>query len=247
MELEIVETACADFFISEPAYAFVDPLCGDSPDYQGLNVSFVFDGEQDCINDVETSSQFFDRNGNELTAIRPESDSLLADGPFVSINGNLVTFHYCYRFENLSDTADLNYIQLNFHTENDVDNESNRIGIRANIPGATINTPTEFEETINVEKNAQFRVWDDAAEDGDIISINVNGTWVIENLMITNAGEFVSLPLNLGSNFVLFYAVNEGSDPPNTLQASFNDGLTTEEFDLSMDLGESKAVRVICR
>lgn len=251
LDLDVVESACKNISIVTEDYEFVeDGICGSSPNNGTLEVTFTYDNaDADCIHDIEPTASFYDGSNNELglSSISWSNDSILSDGTNASINSTTqtVTYQFCYQFQNLADTANLNYVVLDWHTENELDNESNEIGIRANIPGAILDDPGTYDETVIVtNQTIDFRIWDDAAEDGDIISINVNGVWQIENKFITNAGETVTLNLNSGSNYIVFYAVNEGSSGPNTLSASYDDGVSLQDMEMTMNKGETYNVQV---
>lgn len=247
LDLEIVEVRCLDLRISEPEYEFIDSPCGDEIGQRAFEIQFQYDGDEECIFLVELEANFFDINGNKINTIIGDTTSLLTSGPFVDVTSSTVTFRYCYEFTDLADTNRLTYLQVDFHTENEIENESNELGVRLNIPGAPVLIPDPPAQTLEVNsKNTIINVRDDAAQDGDVISIYVNGTWIIENKTITNAGENISLPLQLGENFVLFYAVNEGDSPPNTLAAIVDDGFVTQDFDLSMSKGETQAIKITC-
>ena len=247
LEIDVVESRCKNFRISNGFYRFVDSDCGPDPEFKSLEITFDYNGDRECLHDIEAEAFFYNINGSLISGVRAVvTDSLESDGPYVTLNGNKATFHYCYQFTNINDTADLSYIQVNFHTENELDAESNEISVRANL--GSVNMPDNFDDEINVFRdNITFRIWDDAQEDGDIISINFNGTWIIENRLITNAGEFIDLQLQPGTNWILFYAVNQGSSGPNTLKTSYDDGFSVvpPTFDFSMLQGETRAVKII--
>jgi hypothetical protein len=251
LELDVIESACKDIAIVTEDYEFVDDgVCGNSPENGTLEVTFTYDNaDEECIHDIEPTASFYDGSNNELglSSISWSNDSILSSGTNASINSTTqtVTYQFCYQFQNLADTANLNYVVLDWHTENELDNESNEIGIRANIPGAILSDPGTYDETVNViNQTIDFRIWDDAAEDGDIISVNVNGVWQIENKFITNVGETITLNLNSGSNYIVFYAVSEGDSGPNTLSTSYNDGLTLHTIEMTMNKGETYNVQI---
>ncbi len=63
-----------------------------------------------------------------------------------------------------------------------------------------------------------LEISDNQEEDGDIISINYNGKWIIEHYPLKK--EPVKLPILLnaeGKNFLLLHAENQGKVPPNTI------------------------------
>ncbi len=237
LELEVIETACSEFFIDNAIYSFSkDSDCGD----EQISMSFDFDGDNDCIHLVKIKPRFYDINRNELNQFDTSEQLISVDN--ISVSGNTISLDYCFNYQTASDTADLNYLQIDFHTENEQGNESNEIGIRANIPGAPVKQPTstDFQKEFEVQsRTISLFIFDDAAEDGDIISVNVNNKWEIENKMIFKNGEKIELTIQeAATNFLLFYAVNEGASSPNTLAGKINDGITEQPFDLNLKTGE---------
>lgn len=239
LELEVIETGCKDFFIKNAVYEFEKTTtCGD----QQMLVTFEYDGDKECIHLVDVKPRFFDINGKELTPFDSSTVQFFDDKKELIITDNTISFNYCFDYPSSSDSVALNYIQFDLHTENEQTNESNTIGMRANLPGAKVKEPfgSDFEKEFIVNSRViDVFVYDDAAEDGDIISINANNEWLVENKMIFKKGEHLSLTINQqSSNFLMLYAVNEGSDSPNTLAGTINDGVKTQNFSLNLKTGE---------
>ncbi len=237
LELEVIETACSEFFIDNAIYSFSkNSDCGD----EKIAISFDFDGNQDCIHLVKIKPKFYDINGNELTQFDTSEQLISVDN--ILISGNTIALSYCFNYSTSTDSTDLNYLQIDFHTENEQGNESNEIGIRANIPGAPVKQPTstDFQKEFEVKsRTISLFIFDDAAEDGDIISVNVNNKWEIENKMIFKNGEKIELTIQeAATNFLMLYAVNQGASGPNTLAGTINDGVTEQRFDLNLKTGE---------
>lgn len=237
LDIEVIETACKDFFIQDVQYQFDNtPSCGD----EELNMSFNYDGDIECIHQVVLNPKFYDINGNELPNF--DVSTITVSKENLNITNNTIALEYCLDYPSASDESDLNYIQFDINSENEQGNASNTIGMRANIPGAPVKQPNsnDFEKEFQVKsRTISLRVYDDAAQDGDIISVNVNNDWLIENKMIFNDGETISLTINqITSNFLMLYAVNEGSSSPNTLAGSIDDGVTVQDFNLNLKTGE---------
>ena len=78
-------------------------------------------------------------------------------------------------------------------------------------------------------------------EDGDLVSVYLNGMWIIENHFLLNAGTLFTYStslLNPGSNDLVVFALNEGSSGPNTVSISIN-GDEIENFSPGMLTGEA--------
>ena len=94
-------------------------------------------------------------------------------------------------------------------------------------------------------KNISLYVWDDDQVDGDIISLNFNGQWVLNAYKLTKKKKVVNVTLNdKGNNFLLLYAHNEGDTPPNTAGVSIYDGVKETRLIMKSDLKSCDAVRL---
>lgn len=107
----------------------------------------------------------------------------------------------------------------------------------------------EVQGTVSVAASSvTFQVWDDATIDGDVISLIVNGNTVLNQITLDGPGNrhSVSVPLaSSGYNYVILYAHNEGSVPPNTAALSLNDGRTTQNLVMSANLSTNGAYNII--
>lgn len=66
-----------------------------------------------------------------------------------------------------------------------------------------------------------LRLWDHSAQDGDIITVTLNGAPVASGLSLTNAGTTVPVEYRRGRNVLIVRAHNEGSSSPNTAALGF--------------------------
>ncbi|MDX1909448.1 MAG: hypothetical protein SF053_20580 [Bacteroidia bacterium] len=66
-------------------------------------------------------------------------------------------------------------------------------------------------------------VWDHASADRDTISLNINGEWALERHGLTNRRQQVNYTLKPGLNYIMLYAHNLGSIPPNTASITVED------------------------
>ncbi|WP_282782803.1 hypothetical protein [Phaeodactylibacter xiamenensis] len=110
-------------------------------------------------------------------------------------------------------------------------------------------TPTVFKERkVKVKKQIALssnspvlKVRDTEKEDGDIISISLNGDWIARGLHVTNREVEIALRLRKGRNYLIMYAENEGEIPPNT--AAMKVGL--QEVILNSSKDSSEALELI--
>lgn len=87
-------------------------------------------------------------------------------------------------------------------------------------------------------------VWDDAVEDGDSISINVNGKWIARGLPVKLRPQTITITLDSGPNTITFVGDNLGSIPPNTSILEIIDGKRRKSFNLATFIGEDNLVKI---
>lgn len=242
IDLEVFEKDCKDFKISNPVYQNIfDPSCGTGVSGQ-FRVVFDFDGKDKCLHRVVNNPKFYDAQNNEIGSVTFQQVYVLGE-PNITRNGNTITYVFDYSFSNTTDADKLNSIYLAFNTQNEIGNPSNTLELRINPQCSTVDPSTYTNiKTVNVtSSNVAIKFWDNAAEDGDIISVYLNGVWVLENYMITNAGQTFNFTINSGSNNLVVYAVNQGKSGPNTLSISVNSGT---EIEMSPELMTGEAVTI---
>ncbi len=117
-------------------------------------------------------------------------------------------------------------------------NPTEPIANEPNVPSTLRGRAVNVLGTVSVtNKNVTFNVWDSGQIDGDIISLNVNGDWVLENYTLGATKRAISVTLpSRGYSYVVLYAHNEGSLPPNTAALSINDGAREQNLVLSANL-----------
>ena len=96
-------------------------------------------------------------------------------------------------------------------------------------------------------RRVRISVWDNGQIDGDIVSVYVNGNQIIRQLTLDGPSNKYSIDVTLdyeGYNYILLYAHNEGSIPPNTASISVDDG-APRVFQLSSNLSTNGYVDLI--
>lgn len=95
-------------------------------------------------------------------------------------------------------------------------------------------------------KSAQITLalWDDALEDGDTISLNVNGKWLAQGFSVKKATQFINVMLERGPNKITFIAENLGSVPPNTSVLEIIDGKKRRSFKIETTLTSNNAINI---
>lgn len=106
-------------------------------------------------------------------------------------------------------------------------------------------TEVQLKESINLDtKKVKVSIWDDNVEDGDIISLSLNGEWIIRNLRVSKCKATFFLDLVEGENFLIMKAENIGEKPPNTAAFYFETDTFKKEMVLNSDLGKSEMVSI---
>lgn len=103
--------------------------------------------------------------------------------------------------------------------------------------------------TVNIKNtNVTISVWDHGQIDGDIVSIYVNGKLFVTEEVLDGPNSPITFSTDLeysGYNYVLLYAHNEGSIPPNTCTISIDDGEVNQGFVLESNLLTNGAVNIV--
>lgn len=92
-----------------------------------------------------------------------------------------------------------------------------------------------------------INIWDDEKIDGDTLSINFNGKWVLKNHPLEKEEKTILLPLKKNqANEVIFHAENLGDIPPNTaaVRLEYDNGIT-QEFNMRSDFDANGIIRII--
>ena len=129
-----------------------------------------------------------------------------------------------------------------------------RMGGTSNTKTSEVMAPTnEFEgrkisyieELSFANENISVSLWDHGRQDGDIVSIYLNGEPIVTKHLLTYQRKKVDFKLDLSKTNELFlYAHNLGSAPPNTVSIELTDGNTSEKIILNSDLKSCEAVQI---
>ena len=115
-----------------------------------------------------------------------------------------------------------------------------------NVPTSYSGRPVDVQGTVYVEsRSVTFYVWDSGTIDDDNVTLVVNGTTILSNYTLTGDKKAVSTTLsNYGYNYILLYANNEGTIPPNTCAISIDDGYSEQTLTLSANLSTNGAYNI---
>lgn len=94
-------------------------------------------------------------------------------------------------------------------------------------------------------KDLRVAIWDHGRQDGDIVSIYLNGKTIIPKHSLTYRKKKIAIELDPSkSNDLFLYAHNLGNSPPNTVSIEISDGSTSENIVLNSDLKSCEAVLI---
>ena len=102
------------------------------------------------------------------------------------------------------------------------------------------------QQSITVDSlNLELAIYDHKEQDGDIISINFNGNWVLESYRLTKQWHKINIKLNpKGENYLLLHAENLGGSPPNTAAIRYSLGGKMKTIILNSNLNESEMIQL---
>ena len=100
--------------------------------------------------------------------------------------------------------------------------------------------------TINWESNKlKLFIWDANQEDGDKITLIINGNIVLDGFKTTNKRKKIKFKLKQGENTVEIKAANLGTSPPNTSRIELVDSKTKYPIITQLTLEKSAIIKVI--
>ena len=116
------------------------------------------------------------------------------------------------------------------------------------LPASEENTLKRNEKLIGsiiaTTQQITLALWDDAVEDGDSVSININGKWIVRGFPVKKNPQFITVTLQPGPNTITFVADNLGSIPPNTSVLEIIDGKKRKSFSIETDLDQNNLIRI---
>ena len=91
----------------------------------------------------------------------------------------------------------------------------------------------------------KLHIWDSNIEDGDKITLTINGVIILNNFKTTNSRKKVKYQLNDGENTIEIKATNLGSSPPNTSRIELIDSKTKYPIITQLELGKTATIKII--
>lgn len=90
-----------------------------------------------------------------------------------------------------------------------------------------------------------IKIWDHQIIDGDIVSLNLNGNWLVENYTLEKKQYVLQVDLNEGDNLFVLHALNLGKYSPNTAAIIIDDGVTQNKVILESSLLQSGTIDIV--
>ena len=130
--------------------------------------------------------------------------------------------------------------------------EKNEPKIQKQATDVNLNRDTFNGRNISYTKELVFNsnklkvsIWDHGRQDGDIVSIYLNGNAVISKHSLTYLKNDFEIQLDPNtSNDLFLYAHNLGTAPPNTVAIEISDGTLSENIILNSDLKSCEAILI---
>lgn len=106
--------------------------------------------------------------------------------------------------------------------------------------------PIDVQETIILDQNSfKISVFDNRQIDGDIISIRYGNKWILKEYTLQRDKKIFWLPFQKEEEYLIVYAHNLGSRPPNTIAIEIDGGSFHRQFSLKADMGSSAALKFV--
>ena len=100
--------------------------------------------------------------------------------------------------------------------------------------------------TIYWESNkVKLFIWDANMEDGDKITLTINGNIILDDFETTNKRKKIKYKLAEGENTIEIMATNLGASPPNTSRIELVDSKTKYPIITQLKLGKTAIIKII--
>lgn len=100
--------------------------------------------------------------------------------------------------------------------------------------------------TINWQSNKlRLFIWDANMEDGDKITLTINGNIILDDFETTNDRKKIKYKLQNGENIIEIKATNLGTSPPNTSRIELVDSKTKYPIITQLELGKTAVIKII--
>lgn len=114
-----------------------------------------------------------------------------------------------------------------------------------NIPLVIRERGVDLQSNLAVQETEfDIQIYDNRVEDGDSISLNLNGKWILTDHRVTKAKKTIHIKIdpNFTNNYLILYAHNLGEIAPNTAALTVLIGGKEYKLSLSSDMKKSGAL-----
>lgn len=113
-----------------------------------------------------------------------------------------------------------------------------------NIPVMIKDRPVNKSGTFYVNtQEFEIEIWDNSVYDHDVISLNINGEWILENYEVTKEKKKIKIKVTPNTNnYLILYAHNLGEISPNTAAVGLVVGDKVQRLTVSSDLKQCGAL-----
>lgn len=114
--------------------------------------------------------------------------------------------------------------------------------------GIFMERATNTAATVAVRnKTVKLIIYDNGEIDNDIISVTLNGEYVLTEHILSKNKKKIKLRLKQGENSLRIHAHNEGNIPPNTLSCEMKSGFISNKLTLSSSLALNAEVKLLVK
>lgn len=114
------------------------------------------------------------------------------------------------------------------------------------LPAEIEGRKTVISKTLEVKnRRISLKVWDNSLEDGDVISIYINGKKKFANITLTTKPQEFLLDLEAGENYITAHVESFGKREPNTAALSVHDGKKEQKLVLNATRNQEETMKVV--
>jgi hypothetical protein len=134
----------------------------------------------------------------------------------------------------------------NNNTINNNNNNNNNVVIPKSYKDEAKDRTIKVTHRLTV-KNPQVTVtvWDHQEVDGDRISLNLNGNWILNDYTLKREPYSFNITLQPGQNLFVLHALNLGKYSPNTAAMVVKDGTEEHKLILESTMSESGTIEIL--
>lgn len=103
----------------------------------------------------------------------------------------------------------------------------------------------ETYEAYWTSENFKIHLWDSSQEDGDRVTLIINGERILDNELMRSKKKKVNYSLQKGTNVIELIAENEGAAPHNTTRVELIDKKTKHAILSQLEVGEKLRFKVL--